>query len=165
MSDVQADVLNTFLRALAQRDVEAMIRCYTTTATYHSPIFPQVEGDTLTATWQWFCAKAPDLTMVVDEQAFEANTARVQWTATYTFPKTGRPVVQVTDSIFVFEGPQLCRHEDRFDLHRWSHMALGPLGRVLGGRRWLQRSLQRAAAERVARFQERQRQPPHDPRR
>lgn len=153
MNDLYVDVLDRFLQALAHRDVVTMMACYGPRASYHSPIFPHVEGDALEATWQWFCAKAPDLAMTVGKRNASANTIHVDWTATYTFPKTGRPVVQVTQSTFTFEDAVICRHEDHFDLHAWSHMALGPLGYVLGGRRWLQRSLQRAAAERVARFQ------------
>jgi len=151
MHEPQRDVLDTFLQALAHRDIDTMMSCYSAEATYHSPIFPHVEGDMLAATWQWFCAKAPDLTLTVKTCTIEGEHAHVEWTATYTFPKTGRPVTQITTSTFTFDALKICCHSDHFDLHAWSRMALGPLGRVFGGRRWLQRSLQHAAAERVKR--------------
>ena len=52
--------------------------------------------------------------------------------ATYTFAATGRRVHNVIDAEFRFENGLIIEHTDRFDFWRWSRMALGAPGMLLG---------------------------------
>ena len=61
-----------------------------------------------------------------------AETATAEWQAWYTYSATGRPVHNRIAATFVFEDGLIRKHEDVFDLYRWSRQALGAKGILLG---------------------------------
>ena len=48
------------------------------------------------------------------------------------FSTTGRKVHNVIDAMFGFQDGKIIRHNDHFDLWRWTRMALGTSGILLG---------------------------------
>ncbi len=82
--------------------------------------------------WRMLTARAEDLSVELSGPHADNSTGGAHWTARYTF-RTGRKVVNEIDASFTFDDAGLIiEHHDRFDLWKWTRMALGPVGAVLG---------------------------------
>ena len=73
------------------------------------------------------------------------SLGQTHWEPRYTFSATGRPVHNVIDAAFTFEAGRIVRHVDTFDLWRWSRMALGFKGLLLGWSPTLRNAVRRQA--------------------
>lgn len=82
--------------------------------------------------WRMLCRRGEDL--VISFSGVEAGDryGRAHWEVWYTFTLTGRKVLNVISASFEFKDDLIYRHEDKFDLWKWSSMALGPVGSLLG---------------------------------
>jgi hypothetical protein len=60
------------------------------------------------------------------------SSGDADWEARYTFSPSKRPVHNILHAHFQFRDGKIVRHRDEFDFWRWSRMALGPTGLVLG---------------------------------
>ncbi len=67
------------------------------------------------------------------------------WEARYTFSQTGRKVHNKIDAAFQFRDGKIIKHEDTFDLWRWTRMALGVKGILFGGLPSVQAKIRREA--------------------
>lgn len=126
------DVVRGFYDAFTRRDGDAMAAVYADEATFSDPVFPGLRGREIGAMWRMLCGRAHDL--VVTASGIEGDDTRVRahWEATYTFSATGRKVHNVVDATFELANGRVVRHVDDFDFWRWSRMALGTPGLLLG---------------------------------
>lgn len=127
-----AAVIERFYAALARRDAEAMLACYTPDVTFSDPVFADLDAAGVAAMWRMLCERGRDLAVVASQIEADATTGRAHWDATYTYSGTGRRIVNRVDAAFEFRDGYICRHQDRFDLYRWLRQALGWKGVVLG---------------------------------
>jgi ketosteroid isomerase-like protein len=127
-------LIREFYGAFARRDGEAMARCYHPDIFFSDPVFPRLHGDEAGDMWKMLLARASDLEVTLDSAEADADGGRAQWTARYTFSKTGRKVVNVIRAMFAFREGKIVRHHDSFSFWRWASQALGPAGAALG---WL----------------------------
>ncbi len=132
-SDAHPNValIERFYAAFARRDAPAMAACYTPDAHFTDPVF-DVAGPEVGAMWSMLCARAGDLRIEWRDVRADDATGSAHWEPRYTFSATGRPVHNVIDSAFTFAAGRIARHVDTFDLWRWSRMALGAKGALLG---------------------------------
>ena len=92
------------------------------------------------------CASAArDLRVEWRDIRADDATGSAHWEPRYTFSATGRPVHNVIDSAFTFEAGRIVRHVDTFDLWRWSRMALGAKGVLLGWSPFVRKAIRRQA--------------------
>jgi hypothetical protein len=82
--------------------------------------------------WQMLLTSAKDLKVTFDAIQTSGSKGSCNWQAWYTFSKTGRPVHNIIQASFDFKDGKILRHRDSFDLWRWSRMALGTSGLLLG---------------------------------
>lgn len=117
--------------AFRARDSAAMIACYQPDATFHDPIF-DLKGGEVGDMWAMFCDRGRDL--VLDWKVLHADdgAGHATWEPRYTFSVTGRPIHNRIASRFTFRDGRIATQMDSFSLWRWSRMALGPKGAVLG---------------------------------
>jgi hypothetical protein len=78
------------------------------------------------------CTRAKDLQISYEVREANDETGQAHWEAHYTFSATGRTVHNIIEAEMTFRDGKIYRHRDRFDFWRWSRMALGPIGFVLG---------------------------------
>lgn len=132
MPHPNAALLTRLYDALAARNGAGMGACYSDDARFSDPVFRDLDAAGVRAMWAMLCSRATDLT--VEVSGVEADDARgkAHWIATYTFSKTGRRVRNVIDAEFEFRDGLIVRHTDTFDLWRWTGMALGAKGTLLG---------------------------------
>lgn len=155
-----AELLNSFYAAFAAGDHETMARCYADDATFSDPVFGQLSADDARAMWRMFCTSGNDIDVRLHGAEADDTTGSAMWGAVYAFPGTGREVRNEIAGSFTFRDGLIVEHRDDFDLHRWSRMALGPLGALLGWTPLVKRRIRRQAAAQLRRFQAREAQDP-----
>ena len=124
-------LIHTFFQSFQQKEYQGMHACYHEDVTFSDPAFPLLKGKEARAMWHMF-THSNDLQVTYDHVQADGNKGRARWIATYTFSKTGRKVVNVIQSSFEFEDGKIVRHTDVFDFWKWSRMALGLTGLLLG---------------------------------
>lgn len=129
-----AELIETFYKAFAAGDANAMVACYHPEIHFSDPVFTDLRGERAGAMWKMLTARAKDLRVVHSGVSADDTVGRAHWDADYTFGATGLPVHNVIDARFTFRDGKIIRHVDTFDLHRWAGMALGLKGKLLG---WL----------------------------
>ena len=108
-----------------------MAACYTSDARFSDPVF-ELEGAAIGSMWMMFCERGGDLELTWRDIRADERTGSAHWEPRYTFTVTGRKVHNVIDAAFTFRDGRIATHRDSFDLWRWSRMAIGPKGLVLG---------------------------------
>jgi len=102
--------------------------------------------------WRMLLSRATDLAVTLDEASGDDGGGRARWTATYTFTRTGRPVVNRIAAMFAFRDGLIVRHYDSFPFWRWASQALGPMGAALGWLPPLRWKVRRDAARALASY-------------
>jgi ketosteroid isomerase-like protein len=129
-----AALIERFYAAFARRDAAGMIACYHAQVTFSDPVFTALDARGVATMWRMLCERGKDLAIVATDVVADEATGRAHWVANYTFSGTGRHVTNRIDAAFEFRDGLIARHVDRFSLWRWSAMALGAKGALLG---WL----------------------------
>lgn len=127
-------LIRAFYAAFARKDGEAMAACYHPDVFFSDPVFPGLHGDEAADMWRMLLSRGKDLEVTLDSATADDGGGRAQWTARYTFSRTGRKVVNVISALFAFRDGKIVRHHDSFPFWRWASQALGPAGAALG---WL----------------------------
>src|SRR5688572_15817630 len=148
-------LIREFYGAFARRDGEAMAHCYHADVYFSDPVFPSLRGEEAGDMWRMLLSRAADLEVSLDSASADDAGGRAQWTARYTFSKTGRKVVNVIRAMFAFRDGKIVRHYDNFPFWRWAAQALGPVGSLLGWFAPLKWSVRKQAAKGLAQFRER----------
>lgn len=140
--------------AFRARDAATMATCYCPDATFRDPIF-DLRGQEVADMWTMFCDRGQDL--VVDWKVLTADetTGQARWEPRYTFSVTGRPVHNRIVSRFTFRDGRIATQIDDFSLWRWSRMALGPKGALLGWAPFVKKAIRGEARRNFDRWRER----------
>ena len=125
---LHSDVFTKFYSAFQKRDFEAMQACYHPQATFSDPVFQNLSSSQVKAMWHMLCEQGKDL--VIEFTVVGEN--QVRWEAEYSFFKTGRKVKNIILANFEVKEGLIVSHIDSFDLWKWSQMALGVSGALLG---------------------------------
>ena len=131
--------------AFARRDGNDMAACYAPRCTFSDPVFPDLRDGEVGAMWRMLVARAQGFSLTFEVTGGDARSAEVAWIARYLFSATGRKVENHVLTRLVVEDGLIVEQEDRFDLYRWTRMALGLLGTLLGWTPLLRRSLRKQA--------------------
>jgi ketosteroid isomerase-like protein len=140
-----ARLLQDFYASFQARDAERMVACYDPAVVFTDPVFGRLEGPRATAMWRMLCGRARDLEITWSQVRADGRSGAAHWEARYAFGKAGRRVHNVIEAAFVFRDGLIFQHTDSFDLWRWSRMALGPVGWLLGWTPLVQASVRRSA--------------------
>jgi ketosteroid isomerase-like protein len=140
-----AELIERFYRAFAERDADSMVACYHPQVQFSDPVFTDLRGPRAGAMWKMLCERGKDLRVEFRDVHADDNIGSADWEAWYTFSATGRKVHNVIDASFEFRDGLIVRHTDHFDLHRWAGQALGIVGRLLGGTSLLQNKIRATA--------------------
>lgn len=144
-----AELIQKFYRAFQSRDGKTMAECYHTNASFSDPVFPYLDGaETIGRMWQMLCKNSTDLEITFLNIHADNETGGAHWEAKYTFAKE-RHVHNIIEAKFRFEDGLIIEHHDQFSFWRWSRMALGIPGWLLGWTPLLQTKVQRQAANRL----------------
>jgi ketosteroid isomerase-like protein len=129
-----AAVINRFYASFARHDFQGMACCYHHDIEFTDSIFGTLHGKRALAMWAMLVSR-PNSTLKLQWSKVEVqgDHATAHWDAQYEFPflMSDNHVDNSIDATFEFKDGKIWKHRDRFDLDRWMHMALSPLGGVV----------------------------------
>ena len=129
-----------------------MQNCYTADPIFNDPVFGILQGDEVKAMWEMLCKNAKDFSLHYDKTEIDGEYGTCKWTATYTFSKTGRRVVNKVKAHMRIENGKITEHTDEFDIYKWSRQALGLPGILLGWSGYLKNKIRYDAKKRLYSF-------------
>lgn len=127
-------LIQQFYTCFQQRDAQGMAACYHEEVEFSDAVFTHLQGAHAKAMWRMLCERGKDLQITVSNIRADERTGNAHWEARYTFSQTGKKVHNKIDAAFQFKDGKIIKHEDTFDLWRWTRMALGVKGVLFG---WL----------------------------
>lgn len=146
-------IITKFYTAFQQRDHQTMNSCYSEDIVFSDPAFGVLRGDEARAMWEMLCKNAKDFSLSFSNiQEIDEEYATCNWTATYTFSKTGRKVVNNIKAFMRFKDGKIIEHSDAFKLSKWAAQALGWKGAFFGWMGWMQRKIQKGARANLVAF-------------
>lgn len=143
-------LLVQFYGAFARRDAATMAAAYAEDARFSDPVFPDLDAAGVRAMWKMLLERGADLEVTFRDVQADDTRGQAHWEATYTFSATGRRVHNVIDAAFEFQDGRIVRHVDSFDFWRWSRMALGAKGALLGWTPLVRNKVRETAARQLA---------------
>lgn len=145
-------LIETFYTSFQKLDAAAMAACYHPDIRFSDPVFPLLVGDEVSGMWRMLCTQAKNFELTCSDIEASEQTGKAHWEAGYDFSATGRRVLNRIDAAFEFRDGKIIKHTDTFDFWKWSRMALGPAGLLLGWTPLLRKKVQRQARARLDRF-------------
>lgn len=145
-------LIEQFYSSFKALDGVGMAECYHQEIVFSDPVFPKLEGANAGAMWQMLCSQAQGFELSFSGIQADDRSGVAHWEAKYDFSATGRRVHNKIDAQFEFQDGKIIRHTDLFNFWKWSRMALGPAGLVLGWSPFLRRKVQQQAAKGLERF-------------
>ena len=124
--------MEQFYTSFGKHDYAGMIACYDPQIDFADPVFTGLKGKQVGAMWQMLVERGTDMQIQFSDAHLHGDTGHIHWEATYTFSTTGRHVHNIIDLSFEFSEGKIIRQRDHFDLWRWTRMALGTSGVLLG---------------------------------
>lgn len=126
------ELVKKFYTAFQNKDWKTMQSCYHDDVLFSDPVFQNLKGNEAKAMWHMLVSAGKDLKLEFSNVSANNQTGSCHWEAYYTFSRTGRKVHNIIDATLEFKDGKIIRHTDVFDLWRWSGMALGISGTLLG---------------------------------
>jgi ketosteroid isomerase-like protein len=146
------EIITKFYTAFKQRDWKTMHGYYHKDITFYDPAFRHLAGTDVLAMWHMLCLNAKDFKLTFKNVHASERKGSCDWQASYTFSKTGRTVHNSITANFIFKDGLIVDHKDEFDLWRWSRMALGLSGTLLGWSSILQKKINQNALKSLEKF-------------
>lgn len=148
-----ADIIAKFYTAFQQLDHVAMNSCYSDDIVFSDPAFGLLRGEEVRSMWEMLCKNARDFSLTYSNiQLLDEEYATCNWTAAYTFSKTGRKVVNNIKAFMRLKEGKIIEHSDGFKLSKWASQALGWKGALFGWMGWMQRKIQKNARKGLGEF-------------
>ena len=127
------EVIRRFYSAFQVLDYKTMNDCYSEDIVFSDPVFMLLRGDEVRAMWEMLCKNAKDFSLQFSNiELLDHEYATCQWTASYTFSKTGNRVVNNIKAFMRLADGKIIEHSDGFRLSTWIGQALGWKGRLFG---------------------------------
>ncbi|MBI5857468.1 MAG: nuclear transport factor 2 family protein [Sphingobacteriales bacterium] len=148
-----AEVIANFYTAFQKRDYAAMNSCYSDNIVFSDPAFGLLRGDEVKCMWEMLCKNAKDFSLTFSNiQLLDEEYATCNWTASYTFSRTGRKVVNHIKAFMKLKDGKIVEHSDAFKLSKWASQALGWKGQLFGWMGWMKRKIQNNARKNLVAF-------------
>ena len=125
-------LIEKFYTSFQQKNWKGMQECYANEVAFSDPVFQDLKGKEAFAMWHMLVIAGKDLSVSFKNIKADDLTGSCQWDAHYSFSRTGRKVHNIIRADFKFGNGKIVEHHDSFDLWRWSRLALGTSGILLG---------------------------------
>lgn len=145
-------LMHRFYSAFQQLDYKTMQDCYHKDAVFNDPVFGLLNGNEVRAMWEMLCKRAKDFTLEFSNIKSEDEYGTCNWTAVYTFSKTGRKVRNEIKAYMKFADGKIIEHSDAFSLHKWASQALGWKAWLLGWTGFFQKKIQAVSRKALDEF-------------
>lgn len=145
-------LIQRFYTAFQNKDHKTMQDCYSDNATFSDAVFSNLNAQEVRAMWEMLLKTGTDLRVEFTNVQADQTTGSAEWTAWYSFSKTGNRVVNRIRARFTFENGKILEHRDSFDFPAWARQALGFSGWLLGRTKYLRNKVQQTAKSNLEKF-------------
>jgi ketosteroid isomerase-like protein len=152
MENSNENIIHQFYTAFQQCDYVGMQNLYHNDAEFHDPVFQKLNSDEVKGMWQMLLSSAKDLSVSYSNVQVDGDSGTCRWEAVYTFSQTRRKVHNKIYATFEFKDGKIVRHRDTFNLWRWTRMALGLPGVLLGWTPSIQNKIRNTAQDKLKKF-------------
>lgn len=132
ISKANAAIISEFYTAFKNKDAEKMVSFYHDDVEFEDPAFGTLKGERAKNMWRMLNKIGKGLTINFNQVKANETEGSAYWEADYNFSETGNQVHNQVNAKFEFKDGKIYRHKDSFDLWKWSSMALGITGSLLG---------------------------------
>jgi len=146
------NIIETFYNAFQQKDYKTMQQCYHADAVFTDEVFVNLNAAQVKAMWHMLIGSGKDLQLVYKNVEVNDHAASANWIATYTFSLTQRKVVNDIQATFELKDGLIYRHTDRFNFYKWSSMAFGTKGILLGWLPFFRKKIQEVSMQKLEAF-------------
>lgn len=146
------DVINKFYDAFSKGDAATMGTCYHDEMEFSDPGFGKLNAGDARAMWTMLNSRNSGLELTHDKVWANEEEGGAYWEAKYTFSQTGRFVHNKITAKFKFKDGLIVKHDDSFSFWKWSSMALGMPGYLLGWTPFLQNKVQKTVLKLLKKF-------------
>ena len=151
------NLIQHFYESFARNDADGMVSCYHDEIEFSDPAFGLLKGADAKNMWKMLVERAKgNIKIEFKNVSADGQKGAADWTADYLFSKTGRQVFNKIHAIFEFKDGKIFRHNDTFDIWKWSKQALGISGFLLGWSSFLQNKIRQSAKESLREYSEKQ---------
>lgn len=151
--DAEVQLIHKFYQAFQKLDAVGMNACYHTEILFYDPVFGMLKGEHTMYMWEMLCKEAKDFSLVFGNIIAQGEGYYTcDWVASYTFSKTGRRVVNKVEAFMLISDDKIIEHSDGFSIHKWSMMAIGFTGWLLGWNSLYQNRIKRMAGRKLAHY-------------
>ena len=127
------ELISSFYKAFQEGNGEAMASMYHPDAQFSDPVFQKLNESEVGAMWKMLIERSKgDLKITLHSIEESEGEVSCIWEANYAFSKTGRRVHNMIKSTMIFLDGKIIDHKDHFNFWKWSGMALGTSGLLLG---------------------------------
>jgi hypothetical protein len=145
-------LIHQFYTAFQNKDFRTMQNAYHPKGKFSDPVFQNLSSEEVQAMWQMLIISGSDLKLIFNNVQANDSKGSAHWEAWYTFSGSGRKVHNIIDANFEFKDGKLYWHRDHFNFWRWSKMALGTSGLLLGWSSFLKNKVRSTARRRLEGF-------------
>ncbi|WP_420583303.1 nuclear transport factor 2 family protein [Reichenbachiella sp.] len=145
-------LIEKFYIAFNEKDAKTMAECYHKELEFEDPAFGVLDYKQACAMWDMLLSGNNNIEITFKNAWSENEFGGVDWEAKYPFSKTGRKVHNVIDAKFEFKDGLIVGHRDYFDFYKWSRMALGMPGILLGWTSYLHKKVQAQCATMLKKY-------------
>lgn len=146
------ELITRFYQAFSKQDWKTMQQCYHPNCTFSDPAFLKLNANQTRAMWHMLCEAAQNFSLTYSSVQADNTAGSCHWEAQYDFSRTGRKVYNIIEAHFTFQDGKIITHRDKFDLWRWSRMALGAPGYLLGWSPIVQDKIRATAMKSLEKF-------------
>ena len=93
------------------------------------------------------CKTGKDLKLTYGNVKGDASGGNEEWTAQYTFSRTGNKVTNNVTARFEIENGKIIKHTDHFDFYIWAKQVFGFSGLLMGWTPFSKKKVRAAAME------------------
>lgn len=148
-------LIERFFTAFQKLDARQMNACYSDDIAFYDPMFELLRGYEAKAMWEMLCTNAKNFSLAFDNiKNLDNGYYTCNWTATYTFSKTGRSVVNMCKAHMKIENGLITEHSDGWSLQKWSAQAIGLSGKLFGWAGFFRRRLKNNARRNLLHYME-----------
>ncbi|MCH6199113.1 nuclear transport factor 2 family protein [Aquiflexum sp. LQ15W] len=148
-------VIHNFYNAFAKGKVEEMLSCYHKEIIFEDPVFGALKGEEAKSMWKMLLARSKgNLKVTFSDVKVVRNSGEAKWEAIYPFGSEKRIVHNKIKAEFEFKDGKIIKHTDKFDLWKWSRMALGFKGVLLGWSPLVQNKVKSHSKDLLKKFME-----------
>jgi ketosteroid isomerase-like protein len=147
------DIIEKFYGSFQKLDHQGMNSCYSDDIVFSDPVFGFLRGDEVKYMWEMLCTNAKDFSLTFTNiQLLDDEYVTCNWTARYTFSKTGRKVVNYIKAYMKIRDGKIIEHSDGFKISQWASQALGLKGALFGWTGFMKRGIQKNARKSLIAF-------------